>query len=138
MNTKDELVHVIKEWLKNDIEIKTLQKEVRARKIKNDAISKILIETMKENEIERFDMNSGKLVYSRRNIKKPISQKLLLDLLTKYYDNDTSVAKKLTEFIITNREQRTCEKIIHKAAAAAMTVVETPAVSKFYGEQSED
>lgn len=114
MNTKDELLRAIKEWLKNDNEIKVLQKEIRARKTKNDAISKILIETMKENEIDRFDMNSGKIVFSRRNVKKPISQKLLLDLLTKYYKDDTNVAKELTEYIFSNREQVTRELIIHK------------------------
>lgn len=121
MNTKDELVRAIKEWLKNDNEIKTLQKEIRARKVKNEAISKILIETMKENDIDRFDMNNGKLVYSRRNIKKPISQKLLLDLLTKYYNNDSSVAKEITEYIISNREERTREMIVHKGTAATET-----------------
>jgi len=120
MNTKDELVRAIKEWLKNDNEIKMLQKEIRARKTKNDAISKILIETMKENEIDRFDMNNGKLLYSRRNVKKPISQKLLLGLLTKYYNNDITIAKELTEFIISNREQRTREMIIHKSNNTAV------------------
>ena len=124
MNTKDELLRAIKEWLKNDNEIKVLQKEIRARKTKNDAISKILIETMKENEIDRFDMNNGKIVFSRRNVKKPISQKLLLDLLTKYYKNDTNIAKELTEFIISNREQTTREIIVHKPPRASLPKVE--------------
>lgn len=123
IDNKEKLILAIKEWLKNDNEIKILQKEIKDRKLKNEIISKKLIETMKENEIDRFDINSGKIIYSKKNVKKPITQKLLLDLLTKYYKNDETIAQELTNYIVLNREIKITEHIIHKMGKVASPIL---------------
>lgn len=119
METKEELVSTIKEWLKNDNMIKSLQKEIKARKKQNETYSKKLIETMRVNEIDSFDINSGKIVYSKHTIKKPITKKLLSDVLKKYYKDDTEVAAEVEDFILSSRETVVRENIILKTAAAA-------------------
>lgn len=103
METKEELVSNIKEWLKNDNMIKSLQNEIKERKKQNEVISQRLIETMRINEIDSIDINSGKIVYSKRNVKKPISQKMLLDVLKQYYKNEET-ATDVTTYILSNRE----------------------------------
>jgi predicted ATP-grasp superfamily ATP-dependent carboligase len=119
--TKDQLIATIKEWLKNDNEIKVLQKEIKMRREKNQEISRALIQTMKENDLDRIDINSGKLVYSRRNVKRAITHKLLLELITQY---DKNIAKDLTEYILANRAESVCEKIVLRGAGREAPNVE--------------
>jgi hypothetical protein len=121
METKEELVSTIKEWLKNDNMIKSLQKEIKARKIQNEVFSKKLIDTMRVNEIDSFDINTGKIVYSKKTIKKPITKKLLSEVLKKYYVNDADIATEVEEFILSSRETVVRENLTLKTAALAPT-----------------
>ena len=52
METKDQLIKSIKEWVKIDNEIRALQKEVRKKQADKQNISKDLMEVMRKNEID--------------------------------------------------------------------------------------
>ena len=69
METKDQLVQHIKEWITVDEEIKSLQKELKTRKEKQKNLTKELMDVMKTNEIDCFDLNDGKLVYTKSKTK---------------------------------------------------------------------
>ena len=58
METKDELIMNVKEWIKIDSEITKLQNELRDRKNKKKQLSELLMIVMKKNEIECFDINT--------------------------------------------------------------------------------
>lgn len=119
MDTKEQLIKTIKEWLKNDNEIRIFKKQIQERKAQNEELSKILIETMKIHEINRFDMSGGgKLVYTKRNVKKPINKQLLQSLISKFH-GDENLGHELSTFIYENREQTVKEIITHKPAASA-------------------
>jgi len=62
METKDELITNIKEWIKMDTEINKLQQEIKDRKNKKKQLSEGLMKVMKQNEIDCFDINGGCLV----------------------------------------------------------------------------
>ena len=111
---KAELIENIKAWMKIDNELKQLKKEENDRKKKKESISKRLMEIMNENDIDEFNTKTGKIVYSKKNIKKPISKKMLLEILTKYTQGDVSQANEITEFINDNREQQIVESIQYK------------------------
>jgi len=111
MENKKLLIENIKEWVKLDKEIRELKKQEKIRKKKQDELSKSLIEIMKSNEIDEFDINQGKIVYKKKNVKKPITKKNLLDILSKYYDGDLMSASKLNTFIMDNREETIVESI---------------------------
>tara|TARA_Y100000389_G_C17470706_1_gene530416 strand:+ start:5072 stop:5425 length:354 start_codon:yes stop_codon:yes gene_type:complete len=111
MENKKLLIENIKEWVKLDNEIRELKKQEKIRKKKQDELSKSLIEIMKSNEIDEFDINQGKIVYKKKNVKKPITKKNLLDILSKYYDGDLMSAAKLNTFIMDNREETIVESI---------------------------
>ena len=72
------------------------------------------MEIMSENDIDEFNTKTGKIVYSKKNVKKPISKKMLLEILTKYTQGNVSQANEITEFINDNREQQTIESIQYK------------------------
>lgn len=114
METKEDLINIIREWVKMDNEIKTLQSELSKRKSEKKRISNDLIDVMRKNDIEMFDIKNGQLLYSKKNVKKPISQKTLLQLLTKYYNNDELKANEVSSFLLDNREQTTKENIVIK------------------------
>jgi seryl-tRNA synthetase len=114
METKEELVNNIKEWIKIDNEIRALKKELNARNAEKKNISKELMEVMKTNEIDCFDINNGKIMYVKKNVKKPISAKALLGIISNYYDGDTEKASDLNNYILSNREEVVKEAIVRK------------------------
>jgi len=114
MENKEQLIKYIKDWVKTDNEIRTLQNEVNIRKAEKKLLSASLMKIMKENEIDCFDMNDGQITYSKKNIKKPISKKLLLNLLSKYYKGDVTKANELNNYILENREETIKETICRK------------------------
>jgi len=114
METKDQLVKTIKEWVRLDNETRTLQKEVSARKTEKKKISETLIEIMKKNEIDCFDIKDGQIYYTKKNVKQPITKKVLLSILTKYFSGDGTRANELNEFILENRQETVTEAIVLK------------------------
>jgi len=114
IDTKEQLVKIIKEWVKNDNDIRILQKEIRKRRLEKKQISSKLMEVMKSNEIDVFDINDGQIQYSKRTTKKPITKKILMDILSKYYNGDYMKANELNTFILENREEQTRETIMRK------------------------
>jgi len=54
------------------------------------------------------------LIYSKKNVKKPITKKNLLSILSKFYKGDISKANEVNEFIIDNREEVVVESIVRK------------------------
>jgi hypothetical protein len=114
METKDQLIHSIKEWVKVDNEMKVLQKELNQRKTEKKGLSTILIDVMRKNEIDCFDINNGQLIYNKKNIKKPISKKELLNVLSKFFEGDSLKASELNEYILNSRTEVIKEEIIRK------------------------
>ena len=77
-------------------------------------LSKVLIEIMKTNEIDCVDIKDGQLCYVQQNVKKPITKKNLLTILSKYYKGDIEKATNITEYISSNREETVRESITRK------------------------
>lgn len=114
MDTKEELVNNIKEWIKIDNEIMKFQNEIKERKNKKKTLSESLMNVMKKNEIDCFDINGGALIYKKNKIKKPINAKNLMSVLQNYYKNDLKQAEDLTKHIMENREEQIKETIRRK------------------------
>jgi single-stranded DNA-specific DHH superfamily exonuclease len=114
METKEELVTGVKEWIKIDNEIAKLKAEVKERNEKKKKLTETLMDVMKKNEIECFDINGGALIYKKNTIKKPITGKTLLSALQKYYANDQKMAEELTKHVMENREEKVKEIIKRK------------------------
>jgi hypothetical protein len=114
MDTKEHLIKTIKEWVRLDNEIRKLQKEEKQRKNDKKNISNTLMEIMKKNEIDEFDINDGQICYTKKNIKKPITQKILMNVLSDYFKGDTLKASELNEYIRDNREEIVKETIVRK------------------------
>ena len=114
METKEELVINVKEWIKIDNEILQLKAQVKEKNLKKKQLTDSLMNVMKKNEIECFDINGGALIYKKNTIKKPITGKTLLTTLQKYYANDQKMAEELTKHVLESREEKVKETIKRK------------------------
>ena len=114
LQTKDQLIEKIKEWVKIDNEIRTLQTELNKRKENKKKVSTELMNVMKRNEIDVFDIKDGQIIYDKRNVKKPVTKAGLMSILSTYYNGDVVKAAEINQYIMDNREEVVREKIIRK------------------------
>jgi hypothetical protein len=114
MDTKEQLVNNVKDWVKIDNEITQLKIEIKNKTNKKKSLTENLVTVMKTNNIDCFDINGGSLVYKQNKIKRPISGKTLLAALQNYYKNDEKIAKEITQHVLDNREVKINEIIERK------------------------
>jgi len=113
LSTKEQLVNNIRDWVKIDTEISQLRNEIKERNNKKKNMTENLVNVMKTNNIDCFDINEGSLIYKKSTVKKPINSKTLLSSLQSYY-KDQNVAEDLTKYIMDNREEKIKETIKRK------------------------
>ena len=114
METKEQLVNNIKEWIKIDTEITDLKTQIKDRNNKKKSLTQDLVTVMKTNKIDCFDINGGALVYKTSKSKKPINGKSLLIALQNYYKTDAKVAEDIAIHIMDSREEQIKETIKRK------------------------
>jgi hypothetical protein len=114
MNQEPQLINIIREWVKTDNEMRTLKNEIATRKKTKDTLSADLLRIMKESDIDGVDIKDGRIEYTNRKTKKPITKKMLLNILSTYYNGNTSMANEVNNFILSNREEVTKEVIVRK------------------------
>ena len=67
MDPKLELKQHIRNYIKYDREIKRLQNEVKLLKAEQKKVSFNLMDVMRSNDIDGFDINDGQLVYKKNS-----------------------------------------------------------------------
>jgi hypothetical protein len=111
METKEELKNVVRDWIKLNNEMQTLSNELNKRKKQQKNISTILVETMKKHEIDCFDVKDGKIMYVKKNVKRAVTKKRLMEILSNFFEGDSLKASELNNYILDNREQVVKEEI---------------------------
>ena len=114
MTDKTKLIHNVKSWITIDNEIKEMQKIMKEKRKQKKAYTANLVNIMKENEIDCFDINNGKLLYTRRTVKAPLSKKHLFNSLGKYFKENKDIIDELGQFILESREEKIRENIKRK------------------------
>jgi hypothetical protein len=114
MDTKEELITHIRSWIDIDNEISKLQKQIKDFRNEKKELTESLVDIMKTNEIDCFDINDGKLIYAKSKVKKPINKKTLLSALEGYFKEDIKMATQLSEHILNSREETVKESIRRK------------------------
>ena len=114
METKDQLVSFIKEWIQKDNEIKVLQNQLKLKRNEKKTLTESLVDVMKTNEIDCFDINNGKLIYTKNKVKSSLSKKLLLSSLNEYFTDNPNEVEKLSNHILNSRNETVKENIKYK------------------------
>lgn len=114
-NTKEVLVKTIKEWMSIENEMKQFQKEIKVRREKKKELSQKLVDIMKKNEIDCFDISEGKIIYTKNNVKTALNKTHILESLNTYFSNNPAVKPdEVTNFILDKRSTVIKEFIRHK------------------------
>jgi hypothetical protein len=113
-STKDELILNIKEWIMMDNEITKLKTEIKEKTNKKKELTEKLINVMKHNAIDCFDINGGSLVYKEKKTRRTISGKFLLSQLEEYYKEQPELAKEITKKVLDNRMEVVKDEIKRK------------------------
>jgi hypothetical protein len=114
LNTKEELIFNIKEWIKIDNEIAKLKSEVKEKTLKRKEFTESLVNVMKNNAIDCFDINGGALIYKQKKTRKTISGKYLLSQLEEFYKEQPEIAKEIAKKVLDNREEVVKDEIKRK------------------------
>ena len=125
MTSKEELVSIIKEWIDNDEKVKEMQTIIKEYKAKKKTLTQMLLNIMKNNEIDCFDINSGKIVYCKSKTKASLNKKTLIDSLEKFFKEKTDLninididINSISDYILNNREIKVNENIKRKFSSA--------------------
>jgi len=108
----EELVQIIRQWMKNDRDMAALKKELSKRRAEQNLINSKLIGIMRDQELPEAD-----IAYVQKTQKKAISKKSIVPILTRYYKGDAAKVSELSQFIFDNRETVIQEKIALKKGA---------------------
>ena len=108
---KDKIVR----WLQYDNKIVEMQNQLKLLKKGKKDLSDELTNIMKDKKTDIFTVrNVGKIVYTKKEVKKGINKKYLSDILSSFYNNNPSVAEEVCNYILDNRETSFRENIQFK------------------------
>jgi len=116
--SKEQVKDYLRQWIRVENEISTLSVEIKKRKLVHQQLSASLLEVMRKNDIDCFDITNGKIVYSKVKHRAPLNNGQLRSALTTYYKDDTEKANNLTEFLLSSRVEKTRESIKMKIPKA--------------------
>lgn len=111
METIEQIKPIVREWIRLDNELRELKKAQQIRTKEKKEMSERLIVLMREINMEGFDTKDGQILYTRKNVKKPITQGQLLSILSNYYKGNEDKAVELNNYILENREEVVRESI---------------------------
>jgi hypothetical protein len=114
MNDKRELIENVKGWLDIDNDIKGLQKALKEKRKEKKLYTTNLVDIMKTNNVDCFDIKNGKLIYTKKKVKAPLSKKHLFNSLSNYFKNNKDVIEELGNYILNSREEKIKENIKRK------------------------
>ena len=101
---KTQLKGIVKEYLDIDNEISTLQKALKERKSKKEKLSKLILGTMKNQDIQQMNINNEKLVYQVTQYKTPLTKPYLNNILCEFFKSEDK-AQTVVEHILGNRSR---------------------------------
>jgi hypothetical protein len=114
LSPKEVLITNVKDWVKLDNDINKLKKELKDKNNNKKLLTQNLMDVMKTNSIDCFDIKEGTLVYKKTKVKKPVNGKMLLETLKKFYNNESELAEKVASFVMENRDEVIKETIKRK------------------------
>jgi hypothetical protein len=113
-NTNIELVDVVKQWVQTDNKLIQLNKMVKELRQEKKRWNEVMIQTMKNNEIDIFDIKDGQIKYKMEKKKEPLTQKKLLTILGKHPQLAVEQVDALNNFVYENRVETVKESIVRK------------------------
>jgi hypothetical protein len=85
----DDFREYVRKYIELDTWIKKAQELLKEKKKQKDKLSEVITKFMINNDIEDLNVrNAGKIVCKVRNVKKPVSQKVIKEKITDYFNSE--------------------------------------------------
>jgi hypothetical protein len=109
-----DLVDKIKDWLQIDKDINQLMVSLKDKKKEKKDLTDLLMQLMKQKEIEMINLNDGSIELKSNKVKAPLNKKHLFACLNTYFGETEETATKVDEImkhILTSRDEKIKEFI---------------------------
>ncbi len=114
-NPKELLISTIKEWIDVNNELVKIQKVVKEHREKKKHLTDALVGIMKNNEIDCFDINNGKLICRTTKVKAPLNRENLVKALENYFANTPNVdTTEVSNYILETRAIKETSSLVIK------------------------
>ena len=104
MENKQAFVDIVKNWVTLDNQIRALTKKAKELRAEKKIQNAQMIAVMKANEIDNFDLKDGQIRYKKESHREPLTQKTLIQILSKHPNLGSEQAKHLNQFIFDGRK----------------------------------
>ena len=101
---KQALIDIVKSWVTIDNQIRALNRKMRELKNEKKIQNEKMITIMKASDIDNFDLKDGVIRYKKETKREPLSQKRLLEILSKHPQLGGEQAKHLNQFVFDRRK----------------------------------
>ena len=102
---KEEFTNNVKDYLELDSEISKINTALRERKVKQKALSEMIIRNMETNDIHHINIKNGILVYKNEEKYQGLNKKNLMSGLSIFFNNDERKVNGATQTVMDNREK---------------------------------
>ena len=94
--------------------------ELRQRRARKRELSDQLVQVMKENEIDCFDIKNGKILYTQNRVRTALSKRHLMGCLNAYFEAHPNIdGTEIAQYVLEKREVKVKESIRHKLPKGA-------------------
>jgi hypothetical protein len=114
MAEKQKLFDVVKSWVVNDNQIRALNKKLKQLRAEKKQNNELMIQIMKQNDIDNFDLKDGQIRYKKEAKREPLTQKKLIEILSTHPQIGEDQAKHLNQFIYDRRKVTEKDVIVRK------------------------
>ena len=104
MSENKPLIEIVKSWVTLDNQIRALTNKLKDLRKEKKTKNEEMIRVMKENQIDNFDLKDGQILYKKETKREALTQKRLLDILSKHPQLGEEQAKHLNQFIYDRRK----------------------------------
>jgi len=111
---KNKLIDIVRNWVNIDNQLIKLNRMIKQLRSEKKTLNIEMIQIMKENNIDIFDLKEGQIRYKQEKKKEPLNQKRLLSILSKHPTLAETQIIELSDFIYQNRTETMKETIIRK------------------------
>lgn len=114
-NPKELLIATIKEWIDINSKLNDIMKVAKEHRTKKKQLTDSLVSIMKNNEIDCFDINNGKIVCRTTKSRAPINKQNLSKALEQYFlDNPNIDTDEVSNFILDSRQVKETNSLVIK------------------------
>lgn len=114
-NPKELLIATIKEWIEINTKLNEIMKVAKEHRTKKKQLTDTLVSIMKNNEIDCFDINNGKIVCKTTKSKAPINRQNLSKALEQYFvDNPDIDTNEVSNYILESRVVKETNSLVIK------------------------